>query len=218
MKKINLFLLPLFLYGCTTSQMNDTFYFDNNNPYYEEDDSFYVEDDIYPVEESDDIAFFNDGEQTDFISTEDAFTQESIEPIVSPTQNNEPQPTFIQPAQPIQLEDGIVIEIPEQKVYIEAPAPQPVIQPVAIQPIMPQPTTPQPIVAPAVMITLQNINYPNMYVQCLSTDTICLTNYQQQGYIRLQDKPQFAGYREVLSPTDYPGQGQWQYNHNIPRW
>ena len=71
---------------------------------------------------------------------------------------------------------------------------------------------------PAVMITMQNVNYPNMYVQCLSTDTACLANYQQQGYIRLQDKPQFAGYREVLSPTDYPGQGQWQYNHNIPRW
>ena len=220
MKKINLLLLPLFLYGCTASQNSDSFYtddeylYDDEATYYGEDNTFYTEDNYYDGEEGWEV------EQTNPVFTEDEYTVAIQEEIsVADPQTTNTQPTFIQPAQPIQLEDGVVIEIPEQKVYIEAPAPQPVMQQVAVQPVIQQqPITPQPIVMPAVMITMQNVNYPNMYVQCLSTDTACLVNYQQQGYIRLQDKPQFAGYRDILSPTDYPGQGQWQYNHNIPRW
>ena len=137
--------------------------------------------------------------------------------------------------------DGTVIELPAQQIYLgnavsgypELPQqyppqgaivmpknPKPVPQQGWIaysQPAPVQIAQPAPQPQPAV-ITLQNMTYPNTYAQCAAADTGCVASYEQQGYRRVQGIPQFAGYQDVLSESDYPGDGQWRNNNNIPRW
>jgi hypothetical protein len=121
-----------------------------------------------------------------------------------------------------------MIELPAQKIYIEnvnvqttAPAPQyapmplPMMaysEPMGAQPL-PPPVPPQPAV-----VTLQNIAYPNTFAQCAVADVNCIASYEQQGYRRLNGTPQFAGYQDVLSHSDYPQDGRWRNRNNIPRW
>lgn len=69
-----------------------------------------------------------------------------------------------------------------------------------------------------VMITLQYTGKPTSFVQCLSTDEACFKNYTEQGYRPLSHIPQFAGFRDVLSSSDYPGDNRWRDHNNIPRW
>ncbi len=82
----------------------------------------------------------------------------------------------------------------------------------ATQPVVSQPTQPE-----AVVITLQHPAQQGTLAQCLSTDMACIASYEQQGFVQLRNMPQFAGFQEVLSPSDYPA-GQWRNQNNIPRW
>lgn len=150
--------------------------------------------------------------------------------------------------QPSLAADGTVIEIPAQQIYIgdvagnQVPAPAngmvPATQPAPVYPPVATVTVPaipvnalsysQPVYYAVpdqayptgpVMITLQYAGYPGAQtVQCLSTDTACLFSYESQGFMRVQDKPSFAGYKDTLSHSDYPAGGRWRDNNNIPRW
>ena len=110
--------------------------------------------------------------------------------------------------------DGSVIELPAQQIIIDdvivqaggnngqyASVPLPPVEP------------PRPAI-----VTLQNIAYPNTFAQCMAEDMGCIAAYEQQGYRRLNGTPQFAGYQDVLSHSDYPQGGQWRNGNNIPRW
>ena len=101
--------------------------------------------------------------------------------------------------------DGMVIELPAQQINLSDMT----VQPLPVPPPMP----PRPAV-----VTLQNMAYPNTFAQCAFEDTACIAAYEQQGYRRLNGTPQFAGYRDQLSHSDYPQEGQWRDNNNIPRW
>jgi len=120
--------------------------------------------------------------------------------------------------------DGTVIELPAQEIYIGDWNQAPTAMPAPQQPNMLSYSQPfAPTVRPnyeakAVVITLQNREYPNTYAQCMSTDTGCLSAYEQQGYVRVKGLPHFAGYRDVPANSDYPGNGRWRNNNNIPRW
>lgn len=124
-------------------------------------------------------------------------------------------------------DDGTVITIPAQKIIIDGGL-NVVLDPVEIkqQPEMmayskPQQVevTPNPVPQPkTVWITLQNKQHPNTFVQCMSSDMACVQAHEQQGYVRVQNLPQFAGYQDVLGLSDYPGEGQWRNGNNIPRW
>ena len=139
--------------------------------------------------------------------------------------------------------DGTVIELPAQQIYLgsavsgypELPQQYPpqgaIVMPKTPKsvpqenwiaysrpnPVQTARTMPQPQPQPAI-VTLQNMTYPNTYAQCAAADTGCIMSYEQQGYRRVQGLPQFAGYQDVLSASDYPGDGQWRNNNIIPRW
>ena len=124
--------------------------------------------------------------------------------------------------------DGTVIELPAQQIYIgdimgngqeRTVAPQEQNRPYALsysQPIQRGQTEPR--VAQPTVITLQNREYPNTFAQCVSTDNACITAYEAQGYMHVQNLPQFAGYQEVPASSDYPQGSRWRNNNNIPRW
>ena len=142
--------------------------------------------------------------------------------------------------------DGKMIELPAQKIYLtdmgvtaEPPMPsQPAqLQPAGLPvmsysaPIMPdQPTCPygrqpvqpapepQQIPVPLAVVTLQNVAYPNTFAQCAAADMGCIMSYEQQGYRQVRGNPQFAGYQDGLSHSDYPGNGRYRNGNNIPRW
>ena len=125
--------------------------------------------------------------------------------------------------------DGTMIELPAQQIYLGDSNAQPgaavppvsgTLPPIAYsermgaQPIpvpMPQPQQPP-------VVTLQNMAYPNTFAQCAVSDVSCITSYEQQGYRRLNGTPQFAGYQDGLSHSDYPQDGRWRNGNNIPRW
>ena len=141
---------------------------------------------------------------------------------------NRPQPP-VQQARV--LSDGMTIELPAQQIYLGNET----RNTVPVAPLPPQMTGPAPIQgisysmpvsganyqprpqAPA-MVTLQNMAYPNTYAQCVATDTVCVSSYEQQGYRQVQGIPQFAGYQDVLAPSDYPQNGRFRNGNNIPRW
>lgn len=101
--------------------------------------------------------------------------------------------------------DGMVIELPAQQINLSE---------MTVQPLpMPPQTPPRPAI-----VTLQNMAYPNTFAQCAFEDVACISAYEQQGYRRLNGTPQFAGYWDQLSQSDYPQEGQWRNNNNIPRW
>jgi len=88
------------------------------------------------------------------------------------------------------------------------PAPSPAIQ---------QAEAPASVPAEkSVIITLRSPT--NGYLQCESTDSACLDSAVKQGYMPLQNVPQFAGFRDILGRSDYPAGGKWRNNNNIPRW
>ena len=164
---------------------------------------------------------------------EEGYIDESYSETTYATDNTPEQPSQArqeyQPTngQPVLSADGTVIEIPAQQIYIgdvmaAAPTGYPataVQHPTALsysEPIQAQQRAPR--VAQPAVITLQNREYPNTYAQCMSTDTECITSYELQGYIRVRNLPQFAGYQEVLAPSDYPKGGRWRNKNNIPRW
>ena len=121
--------------------------------------------------------------------------------------------------------DGTMIELPPQRIYIgDIAGGQPGVieipqqrQPLSYsEPIRWAPKE-QREIQPTI-ITLQNQDYPNTYVQCLSTDVTCTSSYEQQGYVHVSGLPQFAGYQETLGASDYPRGSRWRNNNNIPRW
>ncbi|MBR6411725.1 MAG: hypothetical protein IKS41_01005 [Alphaproteobacteria bacterium] len=120
--------------------------------------------------------------------------------------------------------DGTMIELPAQQIFLGEidggySQPQAALPPLAYSEpgtVQSQPMPPQP--PRAAMVTLQNVSYTNTYAQCAAEDTACIAAYEQQGYRRLNGTPQFAGYQDVLSHSDYPGNGQWRNGNNIPRW
>jgi len=120
--------------------------------------------------------------------------------------------------------DGTIIELPAEQIYIgdwnqEPKAEVKQQQPNVLSYSQPfTPTTQPNYETKAVVITLQNREYPNTYAQCMSTDSGCLNAYEQQGYIRVKGLPYFAGYQDVPASSDYPGNGRWRNNNNIPRW
>lgn len=212
MKKSYLLLPLLLLGGC--AMMNEDM---DDESYYDEDIA--IEEDAFYEEDPNDVP------------VQEAPAQPA--PIARPT----PQQPVTQSGQASVSPDGTVIELPAQQIYIGNPA-QPPMPPVPAVRSYPQPqrgllsfsqpiqTCPnaqvyqgqiQPQPQPA-YITLQNRDYPNTYVQCLSTDLNCLTLYRQQGYVRVQDLPHFAGYQDVPDRSDYPGNGRWRNQNNIPRW
>lgn len=197
------FLLPMMLLaGC---YMNNDF---NNTPG-EERETLFSSSDETPVFVSDDPVMMP---QQIAIPTRPA---ESVQPVIP------------QPSRPTLSADGTMIELPAQQIYIGAQAPAPMPAPVR----QPNPYAAYPIaystpnmaqqpvqttVVPDVVI-LQYTAYPNTFVQCPATDTRCIAAYEQQGFVQLQNKPRFAGYRDVALPSDYPA-GKWRTNNNIPRW
>ena len=118
--------------------------------------------------------------------------------------------------------DGMTIELPAQQIYLGDTARYGSGAPAQSMPI--SYSTPmsganyQPRPQAPVMVTLQNLAYPNTYAQCVAGDTVCIGSYERQGYRQVQGIPQFAGYQDVLSPSDYPQNGRWRNGNNIPRW
>ena len=172
----------------------------------------------YPYEEEPVPPLFGDAE--------DQSSQKPDIHVVEPTPNRHGSAPAVAGTQPIVSADGTYIEIPAQRIYIQAPAgsaapvgvvrggvlsySQPIEQAAPAQPAV---QTPVPV-----YVTLQNQAYPNTFVQCVSSDIACIALHEQQGYVRVQGIPQFAGYREVPAPSDYPAGGRWRHNTNIPRW
>ena len=188
-------ILPLLLLTACAEMTGDTY----------DEDEFYVEETEVSVEEQTGL---------DFAET----------PVVAPQQVQQQAPV-----QNTQISaDGTMIELPAQRIYLEnvnvqetAPAtpyastPLPMMaysEPMGAQPL-PPPVPPQPAV-----VTLQNIAYPNTFAQCAAADVNCIASYEYQGYRRLNGTPQFAGYQDVLSHSDYPQGGRWRNRNNIPRW
>ena len=137
-----------------------------------------------------------------------------------PNQNRQPplQQAKISP-------DGTMIELPAQQIFLgEADGnsgqmtvtlpPVAYSEPAGVQPSpLPQPQLPR-----QAKVTLQNIAYPNTFAQCAAEDMGCIASYEQQGYRRLNGAPQFAGYYDQPTHSDYPGNGRWRNGNNIPRW
>jgi len=167
-------------------------------------------------------------DDAEYYDDEDNLTQTEL-PVQRQTVRSKPvQSVQQQPVQQVRISpDGTVIELPAQQIYLgDTPVPPGGPQPQYGAPLVayssptelqsfpvPPPTPPRPAV-----VTLQNIAYPNTFAQCASGDVVCITSYEQQGYRRLNGNPQFAGYREGLAHSDYPQEGQWRNNNNIPRW
>ena len=124
--------------------------------------------------------------------------------------------------------DGTMIELPAQQIFIgdvNAQEPAPQYAPAPLPPMaysVPAGAEPQPLPPPMppkpAVVTLQNIAYPNTFAQCAAEDTGCIASYEYQGYRRLSGTPQFAGYQDQLTHSDYPERGQWRNGNNIPRW
>lgn len=55
-------------------------------------------------------------------------------------------------------------------------------------------------------------------VKCTYGDVNCMTVYQTQGYIPLQNTPIAPSYNATLPNTPYAVSSTWQDNTNIPRW
>ena len=175
----------------------------------------------------------------DAYNEEEYYAQESdlvIEEQGLPTAT---QPAPMAPAaqQPVAMQqarispDGTMIELPAEQIFIGDVMAQPT-EPVAPQYVpaplppmaysVPAEVQPQPLPPPqpvkSAVVTLQNIAYPNTFAQCALEDTACIASYEQQGYRRLNGVPQFAGYQDQLTHSDYPEKGQWRNGNNIPRW
>lgn len=210
-------LLPLLVLGGCAQLTGD---------YYDDDDTYAEETGLYV-------------EETRPIAQPQPVVQSQSQPIARlqpQTRNCRIQPPIAQPQPPVQQPqispDGMMIELPAQQIYLgdmtgntvvaapaasaqmRGPAPIPGISysaPMSGEAYQPRPQ------APAV-VTLQNIAYPNTYAQCTAGDKACISSYEQQGYRQVQGLPQFAGYQDVLSPSDYPQNGRWRNGNNIPRW
>lgn len=155
-------------------------------------------------------------------------TEQNMQPVTQPVMPA-PQPQTMNQQPPIQQArispDGTMIELPAQQIFLgEADGnngqiavtlpPMAYSEPAGVQPRpLPQPQLPR-----STMVTLQNIAYPNTFAQCNARDMACIASYEQQGYRRLNGTPQFAGYQDQLTQSDYPGNGRWRNGNNIPRW
>jgi len=204
MKKIFV-ILPLLLLGACAMSQDEDYY--GNDDFYDEETGLVVDDVI----------------DDDFANTNYTQTQ--------PNRNQQPMPQQAQRryqptnGQAVVSADGTMIELPAQQIYIGdimatdpgQPRGQNRQQPLSYSKPM-QGAPVEPRVAQPAVITLQNREYPNTFAQCLSTDNACISSYELQGYVRVRNLPQFAGYQEVLSPSDYPRGGRWRNNNNIPRW
>ena len=193
-------ILPLLMIGGCAQLTGDAY----DDEYYEEETGLYVEE-RQPV------------------------AQLQPQMPARPMTQSQSQP---QMQQPRISADGTMIELPAQQIYLSDVAGggqvPPVATPVrgpAIAYSMPasaevsgQPNAYQPRPQQPAMVTLQNVAYPNTYAQCMVGDTACVVSYEQQGYRQIQGLPQFAGYRDVLAPSDYPQNGRWRNGNNIPRW
>lgn len=74
-----------------------------------------------------------------------------------------------------------------------------------------------PLSDPLMTVVLQHPQNRDL-VKCGATDTTCLQQYEQQGYVRLRNAPRFAGFKELPTESDYPQGSQWRDSNNIPRW
>ena len=165
-------------------------------------------------------------------------TQVAVRP--QPQQAQEPMRGGQPPVQQARISpDGTMIELPAQQIYLgtepqamNAPAgavpaaaalpPMAYSAPSGVQP-QPQQIPPAPVLPAGQpqrppVVTLQNMAYPNTFAQCAASDVSCIASYEQQGYRRLNGAPQFAGYQDGLSHSDYPQDGRWRNGNNIPRW
>lgn len=223
MKKIYLLTALLMLNGCVF--ISDDY---NQDTLYDDETGLIVEDNVV-FEDASFVAAEN--EILPETETVDFVVQEEIETVVAPETNNEISlsddgASIVIPAQEIHIGDDVQVVIPQET----QPLPSLIAesQPVLVQEeihaqvqsdvIANQENVQTPKQAKAVWITLQNKQYPNTFVQCLSTDGACIALHEQQGYVRVQNLPQFAGFHDVLGHSDYPGEGQWRNGNSIPRW
>jgi hypothetical protein len=188
-----------------------------------QNDGYYEDGDIYDEETGlvIDDEVIDDGYETRYVEPQPNRYQEPVRRPNPQQAQRRPQPA----GQAVLSPDGTMIELPAQQIYIgdvvgagqgqparpNRQAPLSYSQPMGGAPMAPRAAQPA-------VITLQNREYPNTYAQCMSTDNACISSYELQGYVRVQNLPQFAGYQEVLSPSDYPQGGRWRNNNNIPRW
>ncbi len=128
-----------------------------------------------------------------------------------------PAPAPVQQPVVEQVGNQTMIALPPQQIYI-SDIPDTVYQQTFLGATLQQPMQ-QPVQQVVDhVVTLQYPGRQDLLVQCLASDIACLTAYEQQGYRQVRYLPQFAGYQEVLAPSDYPTGSQWQHQHNIPRW
>lgn len=97
---------------------------------------------------------------------------------------------------------------------IEVPA-QPVFDPAST--ITPKVQVSLPTSDPLMAVVLQHPENRDL-VKCDASNTVCLQQYEQQGYVRLRNAPRFAGFKELPTESDYPQGSQWRDSNNIPRW
>ena len=214
MKKMYTLLPVLFLAACVQTgneyQQND--FYNDETTFFSEDD-YAFEDDVLIVDE-----------KTGLVADENPVGVESepqsIQPVVQPS----PSPVATETTEITLSEDGTKIIIPAQEIYI-GDKNSVVSADIQTRPVMAysspdvipgESTSEQP--KKQAWITLQNLKYPNTFVQCAFGDMGCVALHEQQGYVRVQGLPHFAGYQDILGSSDYPGDGQWRNGNNIPRW
>ena len=217
MKKIYTLLPILFLAACVQTgeeyQQDDFYYEDEyNEETYVSEDDYAFEDEVLVIEEN-----------TGLVINETPVV-ESVQQPAQPAVQASPVVQEAKEATITVSEDGTKIIIPAQEIYISNEL-NAVSANVQTRPAMAYsspdqiPTNIQPKQQKKQMwITLQNREHPNTFVQCTLGDVDCITLHEQQGYVRVQGLPHFAGYQDILGSSDYPGEGQWRNGNNIPRW
>lgn len=219
MKKIYTLLPVLFLTACVQTgeeyQQDDFYYEDTYH-----DESAYLSQEEYAFEDDSLMIDEYTGLVVDETPAVIENSQQNMQPVIQPS----PVVAETKEATITVSEDGTKIIIPAQEIYIGNENAV-VSADVQTRPIM---AYSSPDILPAentsnqpkkqVWITLQNKEHPNTFVQCALEDADCVTSHEQQGYIRVRGLPHFAGYQDILGSSDYPGEGQWRNNNNIPRW
>lgn len=218
MKKIYTLLPILFLTACVQTgddyQTDDFYDEDNYN-----DETTYFTEEAYVFKDEPMMIDENTG-----LIVDEAVAVESVQQPVQPAVQSAP---VIEEAKETTItvsDDGTKIIIPAQEIYIGNEL-NVVSANVQTRPTMAYSSPDQipVIVQPKrlekqIWVTLQNREHPNTFVQCTFEDINCITQHEQQGYIRVQGLPHFAGYQDILGSSDYPGEGQWRNGNNIPRW
>lgn len=122
----------------------------------------------------------------------------------------------IQPTEPVPytITDETIAYTEKADSSIEVPT-QPVFDPVST--VTPETQVSLPASDPLMAIVLQHPENRDL-VKCSASDSACLQQYEQQGYVRLRNAPRFASFKELPTESDYPQGSQWRDSNNIPRW